>query len=93
MSEEALARAGLQVEALVLARTGIDSNHLPTPGPLVPCEPEAWRLPQLVHYLRTRLMRGWVSGCNKRRNRALRDCVTGQLGANRYDRMRGGKAR
>ena len=36
---------------------------------------------------------GWVSGCNKRRNRALRDCVTGQLGANRYDRMRGAKAR
>jgi len=30
----------------------IDSNHLPTPGPLVPCQPEAGQLPQLVQYLR-----------------------------------------
>jgi hypothetical protein len=30
----------------------IDSNHLPTPGPLVPCQPEAGQLPQLVRYVR-----------------------------------------
>jgi len=30
----------------------IDSNHLPTPGPLVPCQPEAGQLPQLVRYMR-----------------------------------------
>jgi hypothetical protein len=30
----------------------IDSNHLPTPGPLVPCQPEAGQLPQLVRYAR-----------------------------------------
>lgn len=30
----------------------IDSNHLPTPGPLVPCQPEAGQLPQLVQYRR-----------------------------------------
>jgi hypothetical protein len=30
----------------------IDSNHLPTPGPLVPCQPEEGQLPQLVRYMR-----------------------------------------
>ena len=30
----------------------IDSNHLPTPGPLVPCQPAEGQLPQLVRYIR-----------------------------------------
>ena len=30
----------------------IDSNHLPTPGPLVPCQPGAAQLPRLVQYMR-----------------------------------------